>query len=198
MLLRVTTVVILLALFIQYVEGFERVIVVTESDVHDDLISDDEDINAIGSGSGSNLFSNSCCIYGNCSCPSLYSALANLTSNVLINITTDVELSSIISLIDLSNIAITGHNNPTVKCNNSGGLHFISCYNCTIEGITWEGCGARNISDHDENVYPVLQLYNSSNITIKNCSFQHSIGQAVVLSGVSGDVNINQCNFLRI
>ena len=146
MLLRVTTVVILLAgLFIQYVEGFERVIEVTESDFHDDLISDGEDINAtiaIDSGSDLNFFSNSCCIYGNCySCSSLYNALANLTSNVLINITTNVVLSSIVLLTNLSNIAITGHNNLTVNCNNSGGLHFISCYNYTFEGINWEGCG---------------------------------------------------------
>ena len=53
-------------------------------------------------------------------------------------------------------------------------------------------------SDDDNSVYPwpVLQLTNSSNMTIQNCSFQQSIGQAVVLSGMSGDVNINYCNFL--
>ena len=179
MLLKITL--ILLILLIQYIEGFERVIVVVESDATD-LIFDN---------AGS-----SCCVYGNCSCPSLYNALANLTSNVLINITTDVELSSIISIGDLANITITGHNNPTMSCNKFGRLHFISCYNCTIEGITWEGCGARNISDDDDNIYPVLQFTNSSNVTIQHCSFQQSIGQAVVLSGMSGDVNINYCNFL--
>ena len=172
MLSGTTTTTILLALFIQHVEG---VIIVNESDVHDD--------HAV------------CCIYGNCSCPSLYSALTNLTNNVLINITTDVELSSIIPLVDLATITITGHNNPTVDCNNSGGIQFMLCYNCTVEGITWERCGSRNIGDGG-NVYPAIQLLNSSNITIKNCSFQHSIGQAVVLLGVSGDVNIDNCSFL--
>ena len=147
------------------------------------------------SGRTLNIFRRSCCIYGNCSCQSLYSALANLTSNVLINITTDVELSSIIQRVNLANITITGYNNPTVNCNNSGGLHFISCSNCTIEGITWKRCGGRNISD-DEIAYPILQLTNCSNIIIQNCSFQHSMSQAVVLSGVSGDVNINYCSFL--
>ena len=193
MLHRFTTVAILLGLIIQHIDGFDRVIVISESDV----ISYDEDTLAtstIGSGSGSYVFDNSCCIYGNCSCPSLYNALTNLTSNVLINITTDVVLSSIIPLVDLANIAITGHNNPTVNCNDSGGLNFISCCNCTIEGITWNGCGAGNISNN-ENVYPVLQLFNSSNITITSCSFQHSIGQAVVLSEMIGDVNIGHCSF---
>ena len=187
MLHRFTIVAILLGLIIQHIEGFNRVIVV----------SYDEDILAtstIGSGSGSNIFDNSCCIYGNCSCPSLYNALANLTSDALINITTDVMLSSIIPLVDFANIVITGHNNPTVNCNHSGGLNFISCCNCTIEGITWNGCGAGNISNN-ENIYPVLQLFNSSNITITSCSFRHSIGQAVVLSEMIGDVNIDHCSF---
>ena len=183
---------ILLGLIIQHIDGFDRVIVVSESDVH--VISYDEDIRVIGSGSGSYAFDNSCCIYDNCSCPSLYNALANLTSDALINITTDVVLSSIIPLVDLANIAITGHNNPTVNCSDSGGLNFISCCNCTIEGITWNGCGAGNISNN-ENVYPVLQLFNSSNITIRSCSFQHSIRQAVVLSEMIGDVNIDHCSF---
>ena len=74
-----------------------------------------------------------CCIFGNCSCPSLYTALANLTSNTRINITTDVILFSIIPLADLANIKITGHNNPTVHCNNSGGL--ATFHNCVIQGV---------------------------------------------------------------
>ena len=191
MVLKVTRVALLLTLFIQYIEGFERVIEISESNDHDELSSDIIVTNAMGSGSGSE---DSCCIYGNCTCPSLYNALVNLASNAVINITTDVELSSIIPLVDLANITITGHNNPIVNCNDSGGLHFISCYNCTIEGIIWESCGARNINN-DGNVYPFLQLFNSSNTTFKNCSFQHSIGQAVVMSEMSGSVNINHCNF---
>ena len=185
----VTISIILLTVFTLYIEGFDRVIVVTES--RDDIIDQDETVTRVMR-SGRN----SCCVYGNCSCQSLFSALANLTSNVLINITTDVELSSIIQRVNLANVTITGHNNPTVNCNNSGGLHFISCSNCTIEGITWIRCGSRIISD-DENAYPVLQLTNSSNIIIQHCSFQHSVGQAVVLSGVSGNVDINGCHFLH-
>ena len=203
MLLNITTSIalILLALFMQDVEGFQRAIVVAGSDVtvNDSFTKDDKDniaTRAILCCSTSNTFRNSCCVYGNCSCPSLYHVLANLTSNVLINITTDVELSLIVPIVGLANFTITGHNNPTINCNNSGGLHFLSCYNCIIEGITWEGCGARNISDDDDNIYPVLQFTNSSNITIQNCSLQQSIGQAIVLLGMSGDVNINYSNFL--
>ena len=193
MFLQVNAVVVVLATFIQCIEGYERVIVVSDDTV-DGLFSYGEDNNTIRPIGSSNMYKNSCCIYGNCSCPSLYSALASLTSNVLINITTNIELFSRILLSDLANIKIAGHNNPTVECSTSGGLHFTSCHNCTITGINWRGCGG-NISD-DSNAYPVLQLYNSSNITIDSCSFQHSTGQVVVLSEVSGDVNINSCNFL--
>ena len=111
----VTINIVLLAVFIQYIEGFDRVIIVTEAE--DDIIDQDETVTRAMRSSR-----NSCRVYGNCSCQSLYSALANLTSNVLINITTDVELSSIIQRGNLTNVTITGYNNPTVNCNNSGGL----------------------------------------------------------------------------
>ena len=68
MLLNITTTAVLLVVYIHYVEGFEKVIVVNESVVHDDylVISHDQVVLA------------TCCIYGNCSCPSLYKALVNL------------------------------------------------------------------------------------------------------------------------
>ena len=71
-MLQVTKVALLLTLFIQYIEGFERVIEISESNDHDELSSDIIVTSAIGSGSGSE---DSCCIYGNCTCPSLYNAL---------------------------------------------------------------------------------------------------------------------------
>ena len=195
--LRVATAVLLLTLFIQHAEAFHRVEVIKEIHVQDDSINSYDLIatRAVGNDSSSDIFNNLCCVHGKCSCSSLYNALINLTSNVLINITTDVSLSSVISIVGVANITITGHNNPTIRCNYSGELHFISCNNLVVEGITWEGCGGKSISDNG-NVHPVLHLYNSSNITIENCTFQHSIGQAMVLSAVSGYVNINHCNFI--
>ena len=134
-----------------------------------------------------------CCVYGNCSCNSLDYALANLTDNVLINITTDMTLSTLTKPSNLENVSIVGCNNPTVNCTNVGGIHFTFCRNCLIQGITWHGCGIENL---DATAEPGLKLSHSSNITIQNCSFQHSIGQAVVLSKVTGDVNINHCQFV--
>ena len=141
------------------------------------------------SGSAENSLCLSCCVYGNCSCNPL-DALANYTNNLLINITADVKLPSIIKVSYLENVSIIGHNNPTVKCR---GIHFNFCHNCNVQSIVWEGCGTKNF---DTNVEPILKLSYSSNITIHNCTFQHSVGQAVVLSEVSGDVNINHCQFV--
>ena len=186
MLLKATTGVMVLVLLIQQIEGYKRVIEINES-------YDDENDFTIRSGATDNA--DACCIYGNCSCCSFCHALANLTDNTVINITTDVELSSIISLTGLDNILLTGHDNPTINCNSHGGLYLMSCNNFTARGILWRGCGAVSNSGN-QNSFPVLQMHNSSNINIKNCSFQQSIGQTVVLSGMSGIVNISYCNFL--
>ena len=69
------SILILLALFIHYIEGFETVILVAELD---DLYFDDDKDN-VGNGSTSILLRDLCCVHGHCSCSSFYSALANLT-----------------------------------------------------------------------------------------------------------------------
>ena len=132
--------------------------------------------------------------YGNCSCNSFYQALANLTSNTLINITTDVTLSSLVRASDIENVSIIGNNNPTVNCKSIGRIHITFCKNCIIQGITWDECGTKNIDNHTE---PGLMLSYSSTVMIQNCSFQRSVGQAVVLSEVSGDINIRECKFVN-
>ena len=181
MLLLQATICTLLTI-IQPIEGY-RVIT-----IHDQWISVDDNNSNI-----SKLYATPC-VDDNCYY-SLNQALSNLTNNVLINVTTNIRLSSIIQIVGLANISIRGYQNPTVNCNSNGGLHFTSCYNLTIEGVTWEGCGRRSISN-DDTAEPALKLHNSTNIVIEKCTFQHSLGQVVVLLGVSGSVNFNQCNFL--
>ena len=168
----------ILAVVVQYVDGNQRIVHVSDS------ITSGEDDN-------SHIL---CCVYGNCSCNSLDHALANLTSNVLINITTDVMLSSLVRASDLENVTIFGHNDPTVNCKHVGGIHFTFCNNCIIQGITWDGCGTENFDNHTE---PGLLFNYSSNVIIEKCSFQHLVGQAVVLLEMSGDVNINDCKFIN-
>ena len=53
-----------------------------------------------------------------------YKRLMHGSSNVMINITTNITLSSPVHLLNINNITIIGHNNPTVKLNNTGALYF--------------------------------------------------------------------------
>ena len=186
-LLSSITLAVVLALVVQDVDGDQRIVLVSEpfNDDDGDIVTNSGDVNV------SSLL---CCTYGNCSCHSFDNALDHLSSNVLLNITTDVMLSLPIIASNIENVSITGHNNPTVNCKGVGGIHFTFCNNCIIQDITWDECGTGNI---DNDTVPGLKLSYSSNITIQNCSFQHSIGQAVVLSDISGDVNINHCKFVN-
>ena len=180
--------VIVLAVVVQCVYGYQRIVHINEH------LSDDEDFYSSRSKKDLIIEVDSinllCCVYENCSCYSFDHALAYLTSNVLVNITTDVTLTSVIHVSNLVNVSIIGHNNPTVNCRGAGGIHFTSCHNCIIQGITLDGCG----TDNDD---PGLKLTNSSDITIQKCSFQHSRGQAVALSEISGNVKINNCKFVN-
>jgi len=178
-------------------------------------------------GSGSNKDEIPCCNSGNSTFYSIVDALNNVTSNSIINISTDVVLSSNVTLDGLDNITITGQEKPTVYCNDIGSLKFVSCNNVTIKGVNWERCGfVENSSDlydyhHDysdfvpnffvpnffdyytnqnndidhSNNQPGIEINNSSNIIIQSCSFHHSVGQAVALSKVSGNVYISNCQF---
>ena len=114
----------LLAVVVHYVVGDQiKIVQVSE------LISYEDDFSNT-SGEYNNSYI--CCVYGNCTYNSLDHALANLTSNVVINITTDVTLSSLIETSDLQNISIIGHKNPTMNCKNGAGIHFKLCRNCII------------------------------------------------------------------
>ena len=121
---------------------------------------------------------------------SFHSVLNRLFINITLCISNNVSLYFIVSLGNLENVAIIGYRNPTVNCDGAGGLKFVSCSNVTIRGINWYNCGYANGS-----IYPGLSFHNSSNITINRSSFQNSIGQAAVMSNVSGCVNITNSTF---
>ena len=118
---------------------------------------------------------------------------ANFTSNIIINITTDIVLSSVIQLMNVKNISIIGYNNPTVDCNNTGALHFMSCHNITIKGINWERCGTGT----NKNYRPGLEIYNCSDVIIKYSSFKFSTAQSLALVNILGQVSIDYCEFAQ-
>ena len=92
-------------------------------------------------------------------------------------------MTSNITIESVNNIVIKSQINATIRCANPVKLCFVSCSNVIIEGITWQECGG-------------LQFHSSSNTTIQDCCFHNSTRQAVVMSEVSGDAYIKNCQFL--
>ena len=181
----------LLVIISSSITSAHKVINIGCTEYHD-LVENDAITDTVTSQDGTDT-----CAHKNCACQSIDSAFANPTSNTVFNITADVILSSFFVGIDLVNIMITGYNSPTVKCSSSGGgLYFSTCNNCTVENIIWDGCGAQAVDQYSD---PVIQLDNSSDIRIKNCSFQNSLGQAIALADMadSGDITISHCKFLN-
>ena len=109
------------------------------------------------------------------------------SNNAIFNITTDVVLTSKVTLESVENITIIGHRNPVVKCNDFGEVKFISCKNVSIDGIQWEGCGSMD--------YPGIEFYNSSDVSFKKCSFYNCKGTSASISEMSGNMYVIKCNF---
>ena len=186
-LLKTIIAIVLLVFLFSQIEGGSVVMNDSPNDVPGN--NNDEDLDS-GSGCGNERGQDKPpgCVTGNLTFYSIDGILNNISSsNTIVNITTNVVLSSIVTLEGLENIMIIGHRNPVVKCNDVGAVKFISCKNITIEGIQWQGCGSKD--------YPGVEFYNSSNVSFERCSFHNSNGRSVLLSEVSGNVYINNCNF---
>ena len=133
-----------------------------------------------------------CCSARNCIFNALGDALANIANNTIIDIRSGtVQLSTNVLIENVNNVTIIGRNNPTVFCTNSSSICFVSSNNVTVEGITWQGCGSNNADGFSS----VFRFRNSSEVTIRSCSFNDSAGQVLSLSMMSGDVTINNCQF---
>ena len=134
-----------------------------------------------------------CCVNGECACSSLSTALLSIDNNTIINITSQsvaLNNTTIMGSGKLTNFTITG-SNVTIMCNNSGSVYCESCDDVMIEGITWDRCG-----DPNETNIAGVTFNGTSNISLVNCTFQHSQGPAVALLEVSDKILIQSCNFL--
>ena len=116
----------------------------------------------------------------------------------LVNISDKVTTLPSNFIVQIDDIVIIGHNNPTVLCGYYGGFTFQAAKNDSnliIEGITWIGCGQVRNTENGEDIR-VLSISGYRNVTIQNCSFQHSIGQVIKLQDVQY-VYINNCEFVN-
>ena len=137
--------------------------------------------------------STECCVNGECTCSSLSIALLNIDNNTIINVTSEsvaLNYTTTMGSGKLTNITITG-SNVTIMCNNSGSIYCESCDDVIIEGITWDRCG----DPYGTNIAGVT-FNDTSNISLVNCTFQHSQLPTVSLLGVSYNILIHGCNFL--
>ena len=75
-------------------------------------------------------------------------------------------------------------------CINGKGLFLKNSHRLIVENITWVGCGDFSTSQ------PVLSIYGSIDVTIKNCTFQHSMGVVIKVEQMKGIMNIIDCNFM--
>ena len=134
-----------------------------------------------------------CCVKGKCVCSSLSTALLNIDSNTIINITSEsVALNNTTTMGSgkLTNITITGIN-VTIMCNNSGSVYCESCDDVRIEGITWDRCGDPNGTNIAGVTFNVTR-----NISLVNCTFQNFQIPAVALGEIADYILIQGCNFL--
>ena len=134
-----------------------------------------------------------CCVNGECACSSLSTALLNIDNNTIINITSQsVALNNTTTMGSgkLTNITITG-SKVTIMCNNSGSVYCESCDDVMIKGITWDRCG----NPSGKNIAGVT-FNGTSNISLVNCTFQHSQLPAVSLLEVSDRILVQSSNFL--
>ena len=143
-------------------------------------------------------------------CSSFHYVLAHLQSGDYVNVTSNsVSLLTVVELNNINNITIRGQGNTIVMCNNTGGVSCNNCSDVVIEGIMWDQCG--NPQSFRNNVTGGIKFLNSTvlnnitgrinfhtilNLTILNCTFQHSKVRALSLTTVSGFVYIMNSNFV--
>ena len=134
-----------------------------------------------------------CCVNGTCPCNSLHLALQNLTSNAIINITSEsvtLHTTTPIGSGNLHNITITG-NGATIMCNNSGGVYCESCSDVIIKGITWDQCGDPN----KDNVVAGINFTDVHNFKIENCYLQGFKICPISLNPGSSDIVVKNTTF---
>jgi len=161
-------------------------IILTHQNVHSNKVI------TINTTAGSD--SENCCVEGECPCSLLSTALRNLTSNTLINITSEsVILHSKVTMGsgNITNVTIIG-NGATIICHNTGSVQCNWCSDVTMKGITWDKCG----NAHYNFSVPGVKFNTIANLSILNCTFQHSQAVAVYLLNTYENVFVDSCNFL--
>jgi len=122
----------------------------------------------------------------NCICRyfSLEEALRDLDNDTFVNVSTSVAmLPSSVSISNLHNITIYGHDYPAVDCNYTGSFVCKACNDIVINNIKWNRCGL-------VNSYSGLRFENHTNLTIQFSTFTISSVQVLQASGAINIHNV--------
>ena len=131
---------------------------------------------------------------GNCLCNSLSSALNHVQDDTTINIVSDITLHvDDVEIYNLNNITISGYD-ITITCNNIGNIYFESCSNVVVMGITWYQCG--KYYPKGRTFEGALDFKTVSNVIIQYCTFQNSPTCPIYMEDASGNIIINESNFI--
>ena len=113
-----------------------------------------------------------CCAKGKCPCSDFALALEQACNNTEIKIASSIDLLHNVQFGSVSNITITGYNNPTVKCDNKGGLVGNYFGSIKIQNVTLDRCNEILIGNFT-HVYMInchFQNFNSINLTSDSSS----------------------------
>ena len=122
-----------------------------------------------------------CCMYRKCHCSNLSIALEHVQDNTEIRIQSGISLHDAVVFGNVSNVKITGDNNPTVRCDHQGGLVGKNINYIVIQGITWDSCNG-------------ITMLKFSDAHIIECNFLNFINFALTLHGLRS-ININGSTF---
>ena len=135
-----------------------------------------------------------CLLNNTLQCSSFHYVLAHLQSGDYVNVTSNsVSLLTVVKLQNINNTTIRGQGNTIVMCNNTGGVSCSNCSDVVIEGITWDQCGDLRKKD----IYGGINFHTITNLTVENCTFQHSKVRGLSLVALSGFVYIINSYFVN-
>ena len=134
------------------------------------------------------------CLQGDSPCSSLDYVLSHLQSGDLVNVISSlVPLHTMVKLNSTNAITIRGNGNTIVMCNNTGGVFCNNCSDVVIEGITWDQCGDLQRQD----LYGGINFHTISNLTVQNCTFQHSKLRGLSIFTFSGYIYVVNSYFMH-
>ena len=134
-----------------------------------------------------------CLLNDTLQCFSFHYVLSHLQSGDYVNVTSNsVSLPAMVELQNVNAITIKGKGTTIVMCNNTGGVSCNNCSDVVIEEITWDQCG----SPQRKDVYGGVNFHTISNLTVQNCTFQHSKVRALLLVTVSGFIYVMNSYFV--